>query len=204
MTWNESAILSLAAAAFFIGLLLGRIIWGGGGATRDRLVADRNAARATLADRDAAVAQHARDLAAARDQIKPLADEVDRLRCENARLLARAPVVVAAAAAPSAIVGTAPLGVAPSSHAPRADLDDLRLLKGVGDKLVARLHELGLSGNAELAALSAADAEGLDAKLGPFAGRIARDRLQDQARLLCEGRVTEFEARYGKLERPVI
>lgn len=198
------AILSLAAAAFFIGLLLGRIVWGGGGAARDRLAADRDAARATLADRDAAIAQQSRDLAAARDQVKPLADEVDRLRRDNARLLARAPVVVAAATAPAVVAGTTPISINPNADSVRANLDDLRLLKGVGDKLVTRLHELGVGGNAELAALSTADAEGLDAKLGPFAGRIARDQLREQARLLADGRVTEFEARYGKLERPAI
>lgn len=204
MTWNEPAILSLAAAAFFIGLLIGRMLWGGGGTARDRLAAERDSARAMLIDRDTVATQHTRDLAASRDQIKPLADEVDRLRRENARLLARAPVVVSAASMPSTLVGTAPVHVAPSTHQPHADLNDLRLLKGIGDKLVARLHELGIRGNAELATLSAADAEGLDAKLGPFVGRIARDRLQDQARLLVDGRVTEFEARYGKLERPTV
>jgi len=198
------AILSLAAAAFFIGLLLGRIVWGGGGAARHRLATERDAARATLAERDAAIARQSRDLAAARDQVKPLADEVDRLRRDNARLLARAPVVVAAATAPTVVTGITPISINPNADSVRANLDDLRLLKGVGDKLVTRLHELGVGGNAELAALSAADAEGLDAKLGPFAGRIARDQLREQARLLADGRVTEFEARYGKLERPAI
>lgn len=185
MTWNEPAIISLAAAAFLIGLLIGRMLWGGGGGARDRLAAELDAARATLAERETTIAQQGRDLAAARDQVKPLADEVDKLRRDNARFGTRAPVAEV-------------LPVAVTPH-----LDDIRLLKGVGDKLADRLRELGVRGNADLAALSSADAAGIDGQLGPFAGRIARDHLQDQARLLADGRVTEFEARYGKLERLV-
>ena len=78
---------------------------------------------------------------------------------------------------------------------------DLRLLKGVGDKLAARLADLGVRNTAEMAALSPVDAARIDGELGPFAGRIARDQLIDQARLLADGRVTEFEARYGRIER---
>lgn len=182
------AAIALTVAAFLIGLLFGRILWGGAVGQRDRLRAELAAERARAVAHGDAEAQHARDLAALRDQVKPLAEEVDRLRRENVRLATR----TAPEAAANAIVS-----------GPAINVDDLRNLKGVGDKFAARLHELGVSGIAELAALSPADAQGLDTQLGPFAGRIARDHLLDQARLLASGAVTEFEARYGRIERPV-
>jgi predicted flap endonuclease-1-like 5' DNA nuclease len=77
--------------------------------------------------------------------------------------------------------------------------DDLQLLKGVGPKLVARLHALGIHSFAQLDGLSEAEVALLDDRLGPFKGRVARDRLVEQAHYLVRGDIDGFEARFGKL-----
>lgn len=84
------------------------------------------------------------------------------------------------------------------THAP-ADGDDLQALKGVGPKLAARLHELGVTSYAQLAGLSETEVGMLDDRLGPFKGRVARDRLVEQAQYLARGDTDGFEARFGKL-----
>jgi predicted flap endonuclease-1-like 5' DNA nuclease len=180
-----------------LGVYLGRLIWGRAAAQvpvlRTELLAERRSAEAAAAER----AGLQRQLAVSQDQIRPLADEVERLRRENARL---------ARAVPSPASGDAGLDPPPSPVAPMgttttADLEDLRLLKGVGDKMIARLEAHGIRSNRDLARLHPGEAAQIDGDLGPLSGRIARDRLIEQAILLVEGRVAEFEARFGKLER---
>ncbi len=80
-----------------------------------------------------------------------------------------------------------------------ADPDDLQRLKGVGPKFQARLHELGITRYDQLARLSPAEVETLDAQLGPFRGRLARDRVTEQASYLARGDLDGFEQRFGKL-----
>jgi predicted flap endonuclease-1-like 5' DNA nuclease len=77
--------------------------------------------------------------------------------------------------------------------------DNLQMLKGVGPKLAAQLAENGIVRFDQLARLSANEVEMLDAKLGAFRGRIARDRLVEQAAFLARGDTDGFEARFGKL-----
>ena len=77
--------------------------------------------------------------------------------------------------------------------------DDLQQLKGVGPKFVARLHELGVRRYAQLAALSETELAHLDDRLGPFRGRLARDRVAEQADYLARGDVDGFEDKFGKL-----
>ncbi|MGH6616194.1 helix-hairpin-helix domain-containing protein [Sphingomonas sp.] len=72
-------------------------------------------------------------------------------------------------------------------------------LKGLGPKLAAQLAELGVTRVDQIAAMSPADIEELDAKLGTFKGRIARDRWVEQARLLTAGDRAAYEAEFGKL-----
>jgi len=77
--------------------------------------------------------------------------------------------------------------------------DDLTRLKGVGPKFVARLNELGISRYDQIAGLNANEAAHLDERLGPFQGRLARDRVIEQADLLARGDTESFEEKFGKL-----
>lgn len=91
-------------------------------------------------------------------------------------------------AAPSAPVSAVPDGG-----------DDLRLIKGLGPKIAARLGELGITRFDQIAALDADAIAALDAQLGSFAGRITRDNWVEQAGLLARDDRAAFEARYGKI-----
>jgi predicted flap endonuclease-1-like 5' DNA nuclease len=77
--------------------------------------------------------------------------------------------------------------------------DDLRKLKGVGPKFVARLNELGIVRFDQLAGLNANEAAHLDERMGPFQGRLAKDRVIEQADLLARGDIETFEEKFGKL-----
>ena len=72
-------------------------------------------------------------------------------------------------------------------------------LKGLGPKVAARLSELGVTTVGQIAALTDAEAEALDAELGAFRGRMSRDRWIEQARLLSAGDRAGFEAAFGRL-----
>jgi predicted flap endonuclease-1-like 5' DNA nuclease len=90
------------------------------------------------------------------------------------------------------------LGVDTHDPAERAG-DDLQKLKGCGPKLAARLNELGITRYEQLAGLGATEVAMLDDRLGPFRGRIARDRLAEQASYLARGDTDGFEQHFGKL-----
>jgi predicted flap endonuclease-1-like 5' DNA nuclease len=77
--------------------------------------------------------------------------------------------------------------------------DDLQTLKGVGPKLAQKLNENGIFRFEQLAALSPNEVAMLDAKLGPFKGRLERDRIVEQASYLARGDREGFEARFGSL-----
>ena len=77
--------------------------------------------------------------------------------------------------------------------------DDLQVLKGVGPKLAAQLNANGIGRFEQLAALSDNEVAMIDERLGAFRGRIARDRLVEQAQYLARGDVDGFEAQFGKL-----
>ena len=49
------------------------------------------------------------------------------------------------------------------------------------------------------AALTEADLAELDARLGAFAGRPAKDNWVEQARFLAAGDTAGFEAKFGKV-----
>ena len=193
--------------AFLVGVAIGWLIWGRALAKSQRVAFELAQVQSSVADASSNRVRLERELAASRDQVKPLADEVDRLRRDLARAQRSEPRVEAVRAEPGVIssdpVARVPAAVPSPGVSPADDLGDLRLLKGVGDKMASRLLAAGVPDTRTLAGLSVSESARVDAELGPFAGRIARDQLVDQARLLAEGRVTEFEARYGRLERPV-
>jgi predicted flap endonuclease-1-like 5' DNA nuclease len=76
---------------------------------------------------------------------------------------------------------------------------DLTRLKGVGPKLAARLHQLGVTGFDDIAGWDDAAIDRIDAELGQFSGRIRRDNWVEQARLLAAGDTNGFEQKFGKL-----
>ena len=77
--------------------------------------------------------------------------------------------------------------------------DDLQLLKGVGPKFVGRLHELGIRRFEQLATLSETELAMLDERMGPFRGRLTKDRVREQADYLARGDVDGFEERFGRI-----
>jgi predicted flap endonuclease-1-like 5' DNA nuclease len=93
------------------------------------------------------------------------------------------------------------LGVDAHTNLPSASgpPDNLQTLKGVGPKLAAQLNANGITRFDQLAALSSNEVEILDSRLGAFRGRVARDRLVEQAAYLARGDTDGFEAVFGKL-----
>lgn len=112
--------------------------------------------------------------------------------------VARAPAPAIAPPRPAA----APdynIEIPPPLDAPDEARDDLTRLKGVGPKLAALLYEQEVTSYAQLAALGEEEVASLDARLGAFRGRLTRDRVPEQARLLAAGDKDGFEAQFGKL-----
>jgi predicted flap endonuclease-1-like 5' DNA nuclease len=77
--------------------------------------------------------------------------------------------------------------------------DPLTRLKGVGPKLEAMLNDHGITRYEQLASLDDHELGVLEERLGAFKGRLTRDRVVEQARLLASGNTAEFEEKFGKL-----
>ena len=78
-------------------------------------------------------------------------------------------------------------------------IDDLQRIKGVGPKLAEMLKERGYMRFEQLAHLTPQEVSMLDEQLGPFRGRIQRDRIAEQATYLARGDTDGFEQHFGKL-----
>lgn len=104
------------------------------------------------------------------------------------------------AAATSDVAGQM-LGSHVHRHLPGASgrPDDLEMLKGVGPKLAVMLNAMGIIRFDQLARMSDAEIERIDATLGAFRGRLARDKVVTQADYLARGDIDGFEQRFGKL-----
>ena len=87
----------------------------------------------------------------------------------------------------------------PTNIGPEVVPDDLLLIKGVGPRLARTLMQMGITHYAQIAAWSPADIDAVDARLGPFSGRIVQDNWVAQARLLDSGDLDAFEARFGAI-----
>ena len=178
MTLNiDPQLAAIIIAAVLVGLFLGLAI-----RAPLRRKADVLAERVTGLERERAGLQADRErltaeVKAREAQIRPLADEIDKLRRDFARASAGQP----------------------AKPAGEIDLADLRLLKGVGPKFADRLKAAGINSLDQIAGWTAADVQVMDGQMGDFAGRIASDQLVEQARLLHEGRLTEYETRFGKI-----
>lgn len=77
--------------------------------------------------------------------------------------------------------------------------DTLTQLKGLGPKAASILNDLGVTRFDQIASWNAADVAAIDAQMGAFKGRIAKDRWIDQAKLLSKGDTAAFEAEFGAL-----
>ena len=105
-----------------------------------------------------------------------------------------------AAAATSDVTGEI-LGAPVHANLPGASgpPDDLEKLKGVGPKFVEALNARGILRFDQLARLTPEEVARLDGSLGPFRGRLQRDRIGEQADYLARGDIDGFEQRFGKL-----
>lgn len=104
-----------------------------------------------------------------------------------------------AAAATSDVAGEiirAPVHEALAGNATR---DEFTRMKGVGPKFADALHGLGYNRFEQLSRLTPAELDRLDGQLGPFRGRLQRDRIVEQADYLGRGDTDGFEGRFGKL-----
>ena len=112
-------------------------------------------------------------------------------------------VAVAAAAAEEERMATPAPSPAPEpAPAPAPAVggsDDLSRIKGVGPKLVAKLHDLGVSSYSEIAGWTDEDIDRIDVQLGRFSGRIRRDNWVEQARLLQSGDEAAYAAKFGNV-----
>ncbi len=77
--------------------------------------------------------------------------------------------------------------------------DNLLVLKGVGPKLAAILNAQGLTRYDQIAGLSPGQIEAIDADLGAFRGRLARDRIVEQADYLARGDIDGYSQNFGAL-----
>ncbi len=97
-----------------------------------------------------------------------------------------APKAEKPAAKPAAKKEAAPKKAAPKKAAAKSDADDLTQISGVGPVIVKKLHDLGVTTFAQIAAWSKDDIAAMDEKLN-FKGRIERDDWLKQAKKLAKG-----------------
>ncbi len=76
--------------------------------------------------------------------------------------------------------------------------DDLKQIKGVGPKLEALLHRLGVFHFDQIASWRKKEVEWVDEHLEGFRGRVSRDEWVKQAKVLARGGETEFSKKVRK------
>lgn len=153
----------------------------------------------------------ASSVAKPRDRRPDVLDEGAAPAQRNQALIDAPPAAASAIVPPPAAGGMAGIGeivavaaqdtveAATPPAVTETEADDLSQLKGVGPKLVALLHGLGITRFAQIAAWSDEDITDIDAQLGNFKGRITRDNWVEQAKFLASGDRAGFEAQFGKL-----
>lgn len=120
------------------------------------------------------------------------------------------PKVAPLAAVPAAAVPPAPVIPAPVQPqatepvtmpaAPVAALadpksDDLKQIEGIGPALEKMLQDLGVTRFAQIAAWTEAEVAAVDAQMGRFRGRIARDKWVAQAKIIVTEGLDAFRER---------
>lgn len=76
--------------------------------------------------------------------------------------------------------------------------DDLKMIKGVGPKLEALLHKMGVYHFDQIAGWRKKEVAWADENLEGFKGRVSRDEWVKQAKVLAKGGTTEFSSRVKK------
>ncbi len=212
-TTDAFTIAHLAVLAIFAIAVIAAIVWG------MRLKRERKVAERDIASHNAEVESAAADSEVAAPEpaspppvaVAPAPVPIDAPTQATAEPLADEPIAATAPlqAAPAAEASPEPVAPtvvtppaepapAPAQAASAADAP-VSTLKGLGPKLASRLGELGITTVGQVAALSDDEAARLDAQLGPFSGRITRDRWIEQARFLAAGDRAGFEAVFGRL-----
>lgn len=79
------------------------------------------------------------------------------------------------------------------------EADEFQRMKGVGPKFAQLLQARGFTRYDQIARLNDDEVERLDEALGPFRGRLKRDRVIEQARFLARGDEDGFQQTFGKL-----
>lgn len=97
----------------------------------------------------------------------------------------KAPSKAAAKAAPAAAAATAAVAAGAMFAAPEGEPDDLKKISGVGPVLEKKLHELGITKFAQVAAFTPEQIAEVDDRLS-FKGRIERDKWLEQAAELAK------------------
>ena len=98
----------------------------------------------------------------------------------------------AAAAEPVAATAKRPAAL---SAARGGKADDLKQIKGIGPKLEALCHSMGIYHFDQIAAWGDSEVSWMDHNLEGFHGRVTRDTWVAQAKLLAAGGATEFSKR---------
>jgi predicted flap endonuclease-1-like 5' DNA nuclease len=87
----------------------------------------------------------------------------------------------------------------PAPAEPAGPPDELTRMKGLGPKAAALLNGMGITRYDQIAGWTDADVTRIDAHMGNFKGRIARDRWVEQAGYLAKDDTRGFEEKFGKL-----
>jgi NADH-quinone oxidoreductase subunit E len=126
----------------------------------------------------------------------PAAEVADSAASERVRAAAKA-AGEAARLMDAPVEAVRPAGL----DAPRLGVaDDLKKIKGVGPKLEATLHSLGIFHFDQIAAWTENELAWVDSHLEGFNERATRDAWVEQARVLTTGGETEFSRRVDKGE----
>lgn len=80
--------------------------------------------------------------------------------------------------------------------------DDLKRIKGIGVKLEAMLHGMGVHHFDQIAGWTAEEIAWVDENLEGFKGRVTRDGWVAQAKILAAGGTTEFAERVDRGDVP--
>ena len=171
----------LLVAALVFGVVVAWFLFASNRKTR--VEADRR----DVLDEGAAPAQRNQAL------IDSKAEAAELEQAANSQQVAHATAEADAEAGPEIM----PTKSTPQASTSGAEGDDLTRIKGLGPKLAAMLGTLNVTRFEQIADWDDAEIDRIDSKLGRFQGRIRRDNWTEQARLLADGKVDEFDSKFG-------